>query len=198
MCKGYSIPHNGSSAFNASCRLVLHSHSTFRLGSASLSALPPETGHGIAQTGMGRSATTQISLPEGLVRNGMATVRNIDGQTILSASGEKFPLAYAIGSGNEGVSLLVNVNSFLFQALSPGIRDGSSGIFHLASSTTRRLLSIAVSARIACFAIREKLHQFLEHSIAIGNLPLLQLRLAAVDVMDRARVTSRCRNEGIL
>lgn len=71
---------------------------------------------GFAQTGMGRSATTQISLPEGLVRNGMATVRNIDGQTILSASGEKFPLAYAIGSGNEGVSLLVNVNSFLFQA----------------------------------------------------------------------------------
>lgn len=71
---------------------------------------------GFAQTGMGRSASTQISLPDGQVRNGMAAVRNVHEQTILSASSEKFPLAYAIGSGNEGVSLLVNVNSFLFQA----------------------------------------------------------------------------------
>ncbi len=71
---------------------------------------------GFKTTGMGRSATTHISLPDGDVRNGAVKIRNRNGSLLITAATESFPVAYAIGSGNAGISFLIRSNEFLFQA----------------------------------------------------------------------------------
>lgn len=71
---------------------------------------------GFASTGMGRSAAIHASLPDGQVRNGASKIRNNSGTLNISAGEESFPVSYVIGSGNEGISFLVNSNQHLFQA----------------------------------------------------------------------------------